>query len=82
MGDALNLFIKVRNIFREIFDDDSLVISENMLKTEIEDWDSIAHVNLVLAIEEEFSIRFTTDEVASVKSVGDFMAVIKKHTSE
>ncbi len=74
----MDLMIRVRNIFREIFDDDELFISEETMYSDIEDWDSIAHVKLVLAIEEEFGIRLTTEEVTSIKSVGGFVAAIQK----
>ena len=77
----MNAIIKLRSIFRDVFDEDTLNISENTTKDDIEDWDSVAHIKLVLAIEEEFHVRLTTDEVASIKSVGEFMYAIQKHTS-
>lgn len=76
----MNLIVRLRNIFKEIFDDDDLLISEETMYSDIDDWDSVAHVKLVLAIEEEFCIRLTTEEVTSIKSVGGFMAAIQKRT--
>lgn len=72
--------IKLRNIFREIFDDDEILITNDTNRNDIEDWDSVAHVKLVLAIEEEFVIKLTTDEVASIKSVGEFVKVIERYS--
>jgi acyl carrier protein len=61
MEEWMNDNIKIRNIFREIFDDDEMDISDDFSRGDIEDWDSVAHVKLVLALEEEFGIRLTID---------------------
>lgn len=71
--------IKIRNVFREIFDDEEMIVSDETNRNDIEDWDSVTHIKLVLALEEEFGVRLTLDEVASVVSVGDFRASIHKH---
>ncbi len=59
-------------IFRDIFDDPDLNVTETTSSLDIPAWDSVAQVKLVLAIEEEFGVEFTTDEVAGFKCVGDF----------
>ena len=74
--------IRIRNIFREVFDDDEITISDETSRSNIEDWDSLAHVKLILALEEEYDVRFTTDEVASIQSVGDLRMAIHKHTDQ
>lgn len=79
MATKLDVLYKLRNIFREIFDDEDMIITEETSRKDIEDWDSVAHVKLVLAIEAEFNIRFTTEEVSTIKTVGDFLNVIEKH---
>lgn len=78
----MNTLIKLRRIFQDIFDDDTLTISAETLSDDIDDWDSVAHVKLILMIEEEFGIRFTTDEVASIKSVANFLGAIEKHSAD
>lgn len=75
----MNNDIKVRNVFREIFDDDEMIILDDTSTNDIEDWDSVAHIKLVLALEHEFNIRLTTDEVASIKKVEDFKLAIARH---
>lgn len=74
----MNDFIVLRNVFREVFDNDSLNITENTLRNEIEEWDSVEHIKLILTVENEFGIRLSTDEVSAIKSVGDFLTVIKR----
>ena len=63
------VFIIVQNIFRDIFDIDDLVIDNKTNSDEIEDWDSLNHINLVSAIEKEFKIKFALGELASLKDV-------------
>jgi len=64
------IFIGVRDIFRDIFDEDDLVIQDATTSDDIEDWDSLNHINLVSAIEKEFSIRFALGELSTLKDVG------------
>jgi len=64
------IFNKVQDIFRDIFDEDELVIQESSSSDDIEDWDSLNHINLVSAIEKEFKIRFALGELQSLKDVG------------
>lgn len=67
---------KLQEIFRDIFDDDSIELFDQMTAMDIEDWDSLMHITLILAIEEGFHIKFTTEEVAQTKNVGEFIELI------
>lgn len=67
------IFNKVQDIFRDIFDEDELVIQESSSSDDIEDWDSLNHINLVSAIEKEFKIRFALGELQSLKDVGSMI---------
>jgi len=64
------IFLGVQEIFRDIFDDDNLEITNETNSDEIEDWDSLNHINLVSAIEKEFNIRFKLGELMTLKDVG------------
>ena len=64
------IFIGVRDIFRDIFDEDDLVIEDATTSDDIEEWDSLNHINLVSAIEKEFSIRFALGELSTLRDVG------------
>jgi len=64
------VFSVIQNIFRDIFDVDDLVISNTTNSDEIEDWDSLNHINLVSAIEKEFKIKFALGELMVLKDVG------------
>ncbi|MGJ0354510.1 acyl carrier protein [Aliarcobacter cryaerophilus] len=64
------IFDRVQDIFRDIFDEDDLIINDTTNSDEIEDWDSLNHINLVSAIEKEFKIKFALGELVSLKDVG------------
>ena len=64
------VFKGVQDIFRDIFDVEDLVISNTTNSDEIEDWDSLNHINLVSAIEKEFKIKFALGELMTLKDVG------------
>ncbi len=64
------MFNGVQDIFRDIFDESDLNINDATNSDEIEDWDSLNHINLVSAIEKEFEIKFTLGELVVLKDVG------------
>lgn len=66
----------IQIIFREIFDDPKLMVLPTTSPNDIPDWDSVAQVKIVLAIEEAFGARFTTSEVAEFQTVGDFLRAL------
>mgnify|MGYP006186475537 FL=1 len=64
------IFNNVQDIFRDVFDEDTLNISDKSSSDDIEEWDSLNHINLVSAIEKEFNIKFSLTELISLKDVG------------
>ena len=68
---------KVQTIFQELFDDDELVVSSETTASDIEEWDSVMHVSLILEIEAAFEIRLSSGEVAGLQSVGELCALIE-----
>ena len=67
---------RLTNTFRKVFQDPTMEISRSMTAVDVEDWDSLNHINLIVAIEREFKIKFTTAEVAGLKNAGDLMDLI------
>ena len=67
---------KVQEIFRDVFDDESLVITEATTANDIEEWDSLMHITLVSAIEKSFKIKFALGELQELKDVGDMISLI------
>lgn len=71
---------KINEIFREEFDDESLVIKEETTAADVEGWDSLKHISLIEAIEDEFDIRFTMAEVNGMKNIGEMASIIAERT--
>lgn len=72
-----NIKERMQNVFRDFFDDDRLVIFDEMTAQDVEGWDSLTHVSLVLDIEKEFGIEFTTEEITRVENVGAFIRLVE-----
>ncbi|NRT73691.1 acyl carrier protein [Clostridium beijerinckii] len=76
------VFIVVQDIFREIFDNYDLLINESTCSDDIEEWDSLEHINIILAIEKNFNIKFDVNEISYLRSVGDINNLIIKKIGE
>jgi acyl carrier protein len=74
----MNVKAELQEIFREVFDDDTIEIFDEMTASDIEDWDSLTHFQLIVVIENKFGIKFTTSEISSTKNVGEFISLINK----
>jgi acyl carrier protein len=68
---------KVQLIFRDIFDDSRLSIGRESSAQTVEGWDSLAHINLVSAVEQEFDVRFALGELETLKDVGEMVDLIQ-----
>lgn len=70
------IFKKLDEVFEEVFDDESIHVNDDTTADDIEDWDSLEHINLVVAIENAFGIKFNMNEVTSFKNVGEMVDII------
>ncbi len=70
------VFITLNEVFRDVFDDEEITVTETTTAKDIEDWDSLEHINLLAAIEQEFSMKFTMGQVVTMKNVGEMADVI------
>jgi acyl carrier protein len=69
---------RLNAIFQDIFDDPSFKIADVMTAADVEGWDSLSHIDLIVAVEKEFKIKFTTADVRGLNNVGDFINLISK----
>lgn len=74
----MNTLTKLQDVFRNIFDDDALTIMRETTAQDIEAWDSVQNVTLMLEVESVFGVRFSTSEMAYLKNVGDLVDLIEK----
>jgi acyl carrier protein len=71
------IYANLTDVFHDVFDDDSITLRDDTTASDIADWDSQSHINLILAAEMRFGVRFRTSELDSLKNVGDFVSVIE-----
>ena len=67
---------RVRGIFRDVFDDENLVVEDSTNSSDIEDWDSLEHIALVVSMEKEFDLKFDLKEVNKLENVGQMVDLI------
>ena len=70
------VFERLNKVFREVFDDDSIVVNDETTADDIEDWDSFEHINLVVAVEDEFSFKLPMGKTLTMKNVGEMADII------
>ncbi len=68
----------LQEVFRDVFDDDEIEINDTTTADDIEAWDSLTHVQLIVAVEEKFGVKFSTVEVMKLKNVGEFIKLIDR----
>lgn len=71
------IYATLNEIFQDVFDDEDIVVDAETNSDTIEDWDSLEHINLVVAIEKAFGLKFSMDEVTGMKNVGEMVEIIK-----
>lgn len=67
---------KLLPIFCEVFDDDSIILTDETTAADIDGWDSVEHFNLIAAVENAFSMRFQMKEVSTMKNVGEMAEIV------
>jgi acyl carrier protein len=72
----LSIDYRIRSVFREVFDREDMEICDEMTAKDVPEWDSLAQVKLIIGIEEEFGMKFTTKDVAEMSCVGDVKKII------
>jgi acyl carrier protein len=77
MNEA-EIYSKLTEIFRDIFDDDTITLSPETTAVDIPEWDSVNHINLTVAAENAFGIEFRSTELEELRNVGDLVATIKR----
>ena len=70
------VFEKLNEVFRDVFEDDDITVNDATTAADIEDWDSLEHINLVNAIEQEFGMKFNMGQIVTMKNVGEMVDII------
>ena len=72
------IYEELDEVFQDVFDDESIHVTADTTAKDIEDWDSLEHINLVVAIENHFGMKFNMNEVTTMKNVGEMVQIIKE----
>jgi acyl carrier protein len=76
--EETQLRVRITEVFRDVLNSPALELKDEMTAHEVKGWDSISHIDLIVALEARFKIRLTTGEVSKLKNVGDLVALIRK----
>jgi len=76
------IYEKLTEIFREVFDNPEIELKPDMTADDIEEWDSMTHINLILMVEMRFEIEFTQKEVMQFDDVGDLAEAVRAKVSQ
>jgi len=75
------IYPRLTKIMRDVFDDDNLDVTPELTANDVEGWDSVSHITLVVAVEEAFGVKFKSAELEKMKNVGQLVDQIEKKTS-
>jgi len=74
--DESQIYARLAQIFDEVFDDDSIEVAPELSSKDVDGWDSLTHIRLILTIEKAFKIKFSTSEIGKLRNVGDLVTLI------
>jgi acyl carrier protein len=72
-----DIYAQLTTIFRDLFDDDAIVLSPGLTASDVPEWDSFNHINLIVSVESRFGVKFQTAELESMHTVGHLVDLIQ-----
>ena len=75
--DEPQIYARLTDIFQDVFDEESIRLTPGLSAKDVEGWDSLTHIRLILTIEKAFKIKFSTSEIGKLEDVGDLVALIE-----
>jgi acyl carrier protein len=75
--DEAQIYQRLTRLFQDIFDDDSILVTPKMSAKDVDGWDSVTNIRLMLTVEKAFKIKFSTSAVSNLKNMGDLVTLIK-----
>lgn len=77
MAEATEIMTRITPILRDVFDDDSLVVHDKLTADDVDGWDSLNHIRLIVSVERAFGLKFSASETGKLKNVGEFVQLIQ-----
>jgi len=75
--DSQAHYATLTDVFHDVFDDDTIVVTPELTASDVDEWDSLRHIRLVAAIEKKYRLSFSAAEIARLKNVGQFVSLIE-----
>ncbi len=75
--DQAAIYSELTEIFHDLFDDDSIVVTPSLSAKDVDGWDSLTHIRLIITIEKAFKVKFSTSEIAKLEKVSDLVSLIE-----
>ena len=75
------IYAKMSDVFHDVFDDDEIILTPQLSADDVDGWDSLKHVRLLLSVERTFKIKFSVSEIGRLKNVGDLATLIQSKAS-
>jgi len=75
--DEPQVYARLAEIFKDVFDEDSIKLAPDLSAKDVDGWDSLTHIRLILTVEKAFKIKFSTSEIGNLENVGDLVKLIK-----
>ena len=70
------VYVRLNEVFRDVLDDETIELNDQTVADDVDGWDSFEHINLVVAVEEEFSFKIPMGQVVTMKNVGEMVDII------
>lgn len=71
------IYVRLSEVFQDVFDEDEIQLTPELSAKDVDGWDSLTHIRLILTIEKAFKIKFSTSEVGKLQNVGDLVSLIE-----
>jgi acyl carrier protein len=78
--NEVEIYSKLKDVFDDVFDDESVELGPDLTAKDVDGWDSLSHIRLILTVEKAFKVKFSTSEIGNLKNVGDMVTLIKERT--
>ena len=78
--DEAQIYSRLTQVFEDVFDDDSIQVTAALSARDVDGWDSLTHIRLILTIEKAFKVKFSTSEIGKLENVGDLVSLIEART--
>lgn len=77
--DEAQIYSRLAEIFADVFDESTIELRPDLTARDVDGWDSLTHIRLILTVERAFKVKFSTSEIGKLENVGDLVALVRAH---